>query len=170
MKTLYLVRHAKSSWKNPSLRDYERPLNRRGKRDAPFMGDKLRQRGIKADAMVSSPARRAKKTAQIIAEKLQFPGGKINYLDRIYDADDSDLLEIIQHQPKKVEVMMLFGHNPEFTDLANELSNSHIDNVPTTGIVCINFDVEKWEEVDYGKGRLVFFDYPKNYLDELPPK
>lgn len=170
MKTLYLIRHAKSSWKNQNLRDYERPLNKRGKRDAPFMGEKLNSKGLKVDAIVSSPASRAKKTAQIIAEKLHFPWGEIEYLDRVYDADEDDLLDIIQHQPKEVEVMMLFGHNPEFTDLANELANSDIDNVPTTGIVCINFDVDRWKEVAFGKGDLVFFDYPKNYLDELPSK
>ena len=170
MKTLYLIRHAKSSWKNPDLRDFDRPLNKRGKRDAPFMGKKLKERGAKPDAMLSSPARRAKKTAQVIAKELQFPWGEIEYLNHIYDADEDDLLEIIKHQPKKVKQLMLFGHNPEFTWLSNELSKSYIENIPTTGIVRIDFDVNQWKDVAYGKGKLIYFDFPKNYIEELPPK
>lgn len=170
MKTLYLIRHAKSSWKNPHLTDHDRPLNKRGKRDAPFMGEKLKERGISPDLILSSTAVRARKTAQVIAEKLQYPWGEIEYLDRIYEADEDDLLDIVRHQSKQVKVLILFGHNPEFTGFSNELSKSYIENIPTTGIVRIDFEVSTWKDVDYGKGKLVFFDYPKNYLDELPPK
>ncbi|MGB0523229.1 MAG: SixA phosphatase family protein [Flammeovirgaceae bacterium] len=170
MKTIYLVRHAKSSWKNPNLRDFDRPLNKRGKRDAPFMGMKLKERGLMPDAIISSPAARAKKTAQTIAEKLGFPWGEIEYLERVYDADEEDLLDIIRHQSNKAQTIMLFGHNPEFTWLSNELSKSYIENIPTTGMVRIDFEVDRWKEIAYGKGKLIFFDYPKNYLDELPPK
>lgn len=170
MKTLYLIRHAKSSWKDLSLRDHDRPLNKRGKRDAPFMGKKLKERGLKPHVILSSTAKRAKRTAQIIAEKLDFPSERITFLSNIYDADEADLLRIIQQQPKTAQTVLLFGHNPEFTWLSNELTKHYIDNIPTTGIVRIDFAVENWKEVAYGKGALVFFDYPKNYLDELPPK
>ena len=167
MKTVFLVRHAKSCWDDPSLADFDRPLNARGKRDAPFMGNILRKRGVLPDLIVSSPAKRAKKTATKIAKVLGYPKKEIAFKKQVYDADEQDLLSIIQKTSTEYNSIMLFGHNPEFTWLANELAGTDIDNIPTAGVVCIDFEVDRWAEVTAKSGKLIFFDYPKKYKEEL---
>jgi len=162
MKRLTLVRHAKSSWKDESLRDFDRPLNKRGKHDAPMMGARLAQRKLKPDLIVSSPAKRAIRTARVIADAIGYPRKQISEQNSIYEASHDALLEMIQEFDDTFQHMMLFGHNPAFTYLAKSLIHEHIENVPTCGIVCIDFDVGSWSAVDHGKGQLVFFDYPKN--------
>ncbi len=164
MKYLYLVRHAKSSWSDLSLDDFDRPLNKRGKHNAPFMGEKLRKRGVKPDIILSSPALRAKKTAQKIAKELGYPVQKIKWRKGIYEATESHLLAILQSVKKELKTVMMVGHNPEFTQFSNMLCDSYIYNIPTSGVVCIQFDVEKWSEVSEKSGELLFFDYPKRYL------
>ncbi len=161
MKTLYLVRHAKSSWKYPELSDHDRPLNKRGKRDAPMMGKRLLSLNISPDTMISSTASRAYATAQEIASKIGFPTDQIIPNSDLYHADPSEILEIIQEVKDKYSSTMIFGHNPSFTWIANKLANLNIDNIPTCGVVCVGFPVNCWSEVDYGQGKLVFFDYPK---------
>ena len=163
MKTLYLIRHAKSSWKDPSLRDFERPLNKRGKRDAPLMGQRLKDRGVVADAIISSTANRALKTAKIIAGELEFPLKKIASKKSVYLADVPTLIKVLRKISDKCGRAMLFGHNPGLTMLANFLSNEQVDNIPTCGVFCMEFEVESWKEVAQGSGKMVFFDYPKKY-------
>lgn len=161
MKTLYLVRHAKSSWKDNNLRDFERPLNKRGKRDAPIIAQRLKERGVKPDAIISSTAKRALKTAKIIAGELEFPQKKIDTKESVYLADVPTLLKVLKKINDKHERAMLFGHNPGLTMLANFLSNEQVDNIPTCGVFCVEFPVEFWKDINQGSGRLVFFDYPK---------
>ena len=163
MKTLYLIRHAKSSWSDPTLRDFERPLNKRGKRDAPFMAEQLKRKGVVPDLIISSPAVRAKKTANQFAKTLGYPKKEIDFKPAIYDADEDDLLTILQAIQASRHSVLLFGHNPEFTEVANLLANIQIDNVPTTGIVAIQFEVKEWNQLKFGMGTLLFFDYPKKY-------
>jgi phosphohistidine phosphatase len=163
MKTLYLVRHAKSSWKDLSLDDFDRPLNDRGERDAPKIGAKLQALGIKPDRLVSSPALRARQTAVAFAKAFGIPKEKILFNERIYHADLGDLLDVIQRLPEAADTAMIFGHNPEFTWLANKLGKLSIDNIPTSGVVCLAFNVREWEQVDYGLGRQQFFMYPKQF-------
>ncbi len=160
MKTLYLVRHAKSSWDYPHLADIDRPLNGRGKKNAPEMGRRLREKGILPNQLISSPAKRAYKTAKEIAKQLGYPEHKIRIDHDIYHAGQSSLLEVVRSQTDEVESLMLFGHNPGFTHFANALANESIANVPTAGIVAIRFD-QGWDGIDYGDGELIFFDYPK---------
>jgi phosphohistidine phosphatase len=167
MKTIILVRHAKSSWKDPSLDDFDRPLNKRGKRNAPFMGKELKKRQIMPDLMLSSPAKRAKKTAIAIAKAIDYPKKKIKYNDHMYHTGASYLLEMVRNQDDKHETIMLFGHNPDFNDLADMLLKKNpVYNIPTTGVYCIGFEVDSWKKVREGKGEAVFFDYPKRYKDE----
>ena len=161
MKTLYLVRHAKSSWKDPSLSDIERPLNGRGRQNVADMGARLAQKGIMPDTMITSPAKRAHDTCVGIAEALGFPKEKILIERKLYHADEDDFLEIINLFPEDVEIAMLFSHNPGLTWTANRLTGASIDNVPTCGIVLSRFEVGPWEEVGFGKGELVFYDWPK---------
>ncbi|WP_020527447.1 SixA phosphatase family protein [Flexithrix dorotheae] len=164
MKTLYLVRHAKSSWKDISLDDFDRPLNKRGKRDAPFMGKRLKKQGIKPHLILASPAKRAKKTAKIFAREMGYPEGKIKFAKKIYEAGRNELLEVIRNQDDKINSLMLVGHNPELTSLSNYLSDYEIVNIPTSGISCIKLSIDTWNEIKLKAGEQSFFDYPKRHL------
>jgi len=123
MKTLFLVRHAKSSRDDPSLPDRERPLDDRGKRDAPKMGKRLAKRDAKLDLLVSSPALRALTTAKLIADEMGYKRNDIVVDDRLYASSPDDLLAVIRALDNKLGRVMLVGHNPEFTDLAHRLSS-----------------------------------------------
>ena len=162
MKKLYLVRHAKSSWKFPELDDFDRPLNKRGKRDAPMMGRRLQQQGIRPDLILSSPAKRAKKITQAIAEALEVASSVVQYDRAIYDTSTEGLLTLLRSLDNRVTTLMLVGHNPELTDLANRLTTHYIDNVVTSGVVAITFNVEHWSEVRDNEGEFQWYDFPKS--------
>ena len=164
MKTLYLVRHAKSSWEDPNLSDFERPLNKRGLRDAPFMGNILSQKIECPQMVISSSAQRAITTANIIAEYLNFDRNKIVKEEKVYHAVVSDLMRIIYSVPDKVNSLMLFGHNPTFTQTVNYLSDKKIENIPTCGFVQINFRLDSWNDLEGNTGKQVLFEFPKKYL------
>lgn len=161
MKRLLLIRHAKSSWDDEAARDFDRSLNDRGKRDAPTMGQRLAERDIMPDVILSSPAKRAKKTARIIADEMGYDPDDIVYDDRLYLADLSDLITSILENNADADVLMMFGHNPGMTDFSNFLADCRIDNVPTCGIVTIEFDMDSWNTIETTKGKLIDFDYPK---------
>jgi phosphohistidine phosphatase len=161
MKTLILIRHAKSSWKNPGLPDRDRPLNKRGKRDAPVMAEHLAERGIEVDRVISSPTTRALATAEVITEEIGFPWNEIIVDERLYHADALELLEVIRNLDDHLDCVMCFGHNPGLTDLVHHLSPHYIDNVPTCGVVELKFDVDTWALVGEIEPLEVDFDYPK---------
>jgi len=164
VKTLYLIRHAKSSWSNPHLADFDRGLNNRGKRDAPFMGTRLAKYGIRPDCILASSAKRARKTAKIIADKVGYPRKKIEFDEDIYHAHSvKELLEILKKVPDKNGSLFLVGHNHTITEFAGRLIDRTIHNIPTTGIVAMTFPVKRWSRVAFGKGKLKFFDYPKKH-------
>jgi len=162
MKTLYLVRHAKSSWKHPELSDFERPLNKRGKNDAPFMGKMLYDKGINPELIISSPAKRASSTAKIIASELNYDKEKIIFDKNIYEGTGRRLLEIISEIKEKYNFVMLFGHNPGLTVLSNNLSDRFIDNIPTSGVVALEFNTS-WKEIELNSAGFLFFEYPKKH-------
>ena len=162
MKTLYLVRHAKSSWKHPELNDFERPLNKRGRKDAPAMGQFLRRKEITPDIIISSPAVRALLTTEIISESLSYPLNLIVYSDDIYEGSLSSLFKILSGIKNKFNRTIMVGHNPGMTDLANALTNTRIDNIPTCGVFCAKLDISSWEEISENCGKMIFFEYPKN--------
>ncbi len=164
MKRLYLIRHAKSSWKNPHLADFERPLSKRGKGDAPFMGKRLNKYKVKPDLIISSPAKRALKTAQIMAKEIKFPEKKIIADESVYEGDISALLQVIRNIDDSFNQVMLFGHNPDFSMLAESFTNYQVGNIPTCGIFCLDFDINSWKEAAPGKGIFIFFDYPKKHV------
>lgn len=164
MKRLLLVRHAKSSWDDPDLADFDRPLNDRGNRDAPRMGKRLKEKNIHPDIVLTSPAVRALKTCQIITGILGFAEKKIKTDRSLYHASSEQILRTLQtlsDLPDHEEVVMLFGHNPGLTDFANELLNENIDNIPTCGVVSCKLQVDRWKDLDWGNGSLEFFDFPK---------
>jgi phosphohistidine phosphatase len=164
MKTVYLCRHAKSSWDNPALDDFDRPLNKRGMRDAPFMGDILRKKVAPPDLIYSSPAKRAISTAVQIADAFDIEENKIIQKQIIYDAVVSDLVKIINNTEDNLDIIMMFGHNPTFTMTSNYLSDKYIDNIPTCGFVQIDFDFDSWSLINGNAGRLILFEYPKKYI------
>ena len=164
MKTLYLNRHAKSSWNNPSLSDFDRPLNKRGKRDAPYMGNILSQKVAAPDIIYSSPANRALTTAIEIANAFGIEENQIVKDKNIYEAVTSDLIRIINSTSDEYKIIMLFGHNPTFTMASNYLSDKYLDNLPTCGFVKIEFDLDSWNQIEGNTGKLVLFEYPKKYF------
>lgn len=155
------MRHAKSSWGDPSLDDKDRPLNKRGKRDAPEMGKRMAEDGHRPQAVISSPATRALNTAEKASSELGFKKKDIIIDDSIYSWDSSDVLEAIYALDDKLSSVMMVFHNPAITDLVNELTGENIENVPTSGLCVIGFDVDKWNKVSTKKGELIKFDYPK---------
>jgi phosphohistidine phosphatase len=163
MKHLYLVRHAKSSWKHKGLADFERPLNKRGRHDAPLMGRLLRERRINPDLIVSSPATRALATATLIAKEIHYEEERIEHEKRLYHASSAEMIDIIQQTPNNVQHLMVAGHNPGITALAYDLSGLTIDNIPTTGIYYVTFHVDQWDKVRPGIAHLGWFEYPKKY-------
>lgn len=164
MKKLFLIRHAKSSWDEEGLTDFERPLNKRGKRDAPFMASLLNKEKIKPDLIISSPANRAISTAQIFAEELDYPSEKILIEKIIYLSGIKQLEEIVQSIPDSNKTVLIFGHNPSLTYYANHLGNKFIDNIPTCGIVGLEPGDKSWREVERGICKTFFFEYPKKYF------
>lgn len=159
MKTLLLLRHAKSDWGDPSLSDIDRPLATRGKRDAPRVGKALRKRGPLPDLIISSPAARANATivALMKAAKLD---GEPRFDEAIYGASSAELMKLIGFLEDGSFCALLVGHNPGFEDLLERLTGSN-ERMPTAALACIEFQVDHWEDVEDGKGRLAWLLTPK---------
>lgn len=166
MKRLFLCRHAKSSWKDSTLADIDRPLNKRGKKDAPVMGARLAMRGFGPDLILASPAKRALATARQLAKHVDYPKKNIIIKNELYGATPDTQMHIIRNVYDDLTSVYIVGHNPETTLLANYLGGLDIYNVPTCGIVLLEFDVESWGKIDRGEGKLILFDYPKRIEDE----
>jgi phosphohistidine phosphatase len=161
MKTLYIVRHAKSSWDDPDMGDFDRPLNERGMKDAPRMGRRLSEKGVAPDLIISSPAARALSTARLIAKEVGYPEKNIHHDRSIYHGGPGTLLDVIQKAGDKSEIVMIVGHNPGLTEFANDLLNENIGNIPTTGVVAGHLKINSWKEALAGCGKMLFFDFPK---------
>ena len=163
MKTLYLLRHAKSSWKFPELDDFDRPLNKRGQRDAPRMGKRLQKQNILPDLIISSPARRAQQTAQEVAQSIGYTSTAILYDETVYEASAEALLTTLQTVDNRVAVLLLAGHNPGLTALSNRFTSHYIDNIVTAGVVAMQFATDDWAEVGGSSpGQFLWYDYPKS--------
>ena len=164
-RQLTLLRHAKSSWNDASLKDRNRPLNDRGERDAPLMGQRLRARGARPTLILTSPAVRARRTARIVAREIGYPLEFLQREDELYLASPDEVVAVLARQDGGFNDIMVCGHNPGLTGLANRLTGAGIDNVPTTGVVVIGLDLESWAELDGARGELLLFDYPKRNVD-----
>jgi phosphohistidine phosphatase len=165
MKTVLLVRHAKSDWADPSLADIDRPLNDRGEKDAPAMAERLRERKIQIDAFISSPAKRARKTARAFAKAYKKEKKDIIIEPSLYEAGEDAFYKVIASAKDKHDTIALFSHNPGITGFANELTEARIDNIPTSGVFAVRVDCKKWEDFKEAKKEYWFFDFPKN-IDE----
>ncbi|MBK7343337.1 MAG: histidine phosphatase family protein [Saprospiraceae bacterium] len=164
MKDLYLVRHAKSSWDYPELDDFERPLGSRGKLDAPFMAEIIREKGIVPDHLVSSSARRAQDTASYFAKAFERSTWEITLIDQIYEAFPDDLQSVVLNLNDDWNTVFLFGHNPGFTVFANRFTEGfRFDNVPTCGIVHIHGAVDFWQGFKPGLAKVEAWYFPKEF-------
>lgn len=163
MKTLLLLRHAKSDWGDSTIRDFDRPLADRGEQDAPRIGRALNKRGPLPDFILSSPAARAKATieAVVAAAGINEP---IHFEEKIYGAPSSELLALVRRLPAERSCALLVGHNPGFEDLSRRLSEFD-SRMPTAALVCINFEIADWEDVEDGRGNFVWLITPKSLVD-----
>ncbi len=161
MKRIYLIRHAKSSWKDTDTDDFDRDLNKRGKKDAPMMGKRLKKLGIKPDFVLCSPAKRAKKTAQKICKELDFGCKDIAYDGSLYESSVQDYMDAIKKIDENKKEVFVVGHNMTLTYLAESLSGVIIGNMPTCSVVCVEFD-GYFAELEEKSANMVFFDFPKS--------
>ena len=159
MKTLLLLRHAKSSWDDSSLPDFDRPLASRGRRDAPRVGAALRQSGVIPDIVWSSPAVRARQTIEAVSRAAGLEA--VEFKDDIYAASSAELIKIVRSLPDASARAMLVGHNPGFEDLVNRLAASTDETMPTCALACIEFQIDSWKDVEDGAGRLLWLLRPK---------
>lgn len=164
MKTLYLVRHAKSSWRHRELRDHERPLKKRGINDANLIATHLMEKLVQPDVLVSSPARRAQQTAKIFAGVLQYPEDQIITNRSIYSSTSHELMAVVLGLSDEYDSAMLFGHDPSLANLASSLTNKVFEKISTSGVVAISFPVDKWEGITYHSGAIQFSIYPKMFV------
>ncbi len=170
MKTLYIIRHAKSSWDDINLDDFDRSLNKRGKKDADLIWEKLKEKKVFPDVVYSSSAKRAKKTIKKISKKIDFPYEKIHFDNSLYDNHawwiDFYLSYIMEINDKHKSAFLVW-HNYVWTDLANYFLNNQITNIPTSWIVCIKFDIKSWKDIASDNSKLKFFIYPKKYHKKI---
>jgi phosphohistidine phosphatase len=161
MKKLYLVRHAKSSWEEPGGSDMDRPLLEKGIKRTMKIIRFLKERAVKIDLMISSPAIRAFQTAVLVAKGIGYPEDKIRVERKIYDGYYDRILDLIYATSNEVNSLMIFGHNPTITHLANLFLHPGVDLLPTTGTICISFDTEKWESIPSIDPVSEFIVFPK---------
>jgi phosphohistidine phosphatase len=161
MKILYLVRHAKSSWEEPGIKDIDRPLMEKGINKTQRVIEYFQRNNISVDLMISSPAVRAFETAKLIARGIDYPVKNIKQDNKIYDGYYDRILDIIYNTPREVNSLMIFGHNPTITQLANLFLHPGIDMLPTSGVVSISFDTENWENIPGTEPKKEFIIFPK---------
>lgn len=160
MKRLVIIRHAKSSWGNALLEDFDRPLNERGKKDAPLMAKRLKEKKVLPDVMITSPAKRANSTCKKFAKIFEVDKKNIWKEPKLYHASENVILKLAKEIDEKYNVVFIFGHNPGLTNFVNYTSNLEIDNIPTCGIAVL--EVSNWKKLGKEKAKAVYFDYPSN--------
>ena len=162
-KTLLIVRHAKSSWENFSVKDFDRPLNERGKRDAPAMAKRLLEKKVLIDAFVASPAKRAKKTAEAFCKVYGVEKDSIQFFEELYLAGPTSFVDVISKTSDELKNIAVFSHNNGITEFANTLTTTRIDEIPTCGIFAVKFTAEHWADFATVEKQFWFFDSPKNH-------
>jgi phosphohistidine phosphatase len=162
MKTLFLIRHAKSSWETPQQNDFDRSLNERGKADAQMMAQRVSKRNIAIDAFVSSPAKRAITTCEYFAKQYKKEKSDIILKSELYLAGPPVFEDVIEQLDDRIEHAAIFSHNNGITDFANQLTDARIDNMPTCAVFAIRVNTKSWKQFKKAKKEFLFFDYPKN--------
>jgi len=164
MRTIYLIRHAKSSWGDEDLDDFERPLNDRGRNDAPEMGRRLKHAGVKPGIILSSPALRAISTARRIAEILNFNSQEILLESKLYEASEKDIIHCISKQDDACVSMLVIGHNPGMHLLCKKFGAIDLEDFPTCAIGGFRFDCDHWKDIGKLKGSMFYHDFPRKNL------
>lgn len=163
MKTIYIIRHAKSSWSISGQSDFERPLNDRGHKDAPVMAKRMLDKNLKIDAFISSPALRARQTCEHFCKAYNVNKNDIVFIDSLYHASPSTISNIVAQIDDQFKHVAIFTHNPGVTEYAeNLIEDVYIDNMPTCGIFSVAAKTDKWNDFDDAQKSFLFFDYPKN--------
>lgn len=159
MKMLYLLRHAKSSWKEPGLQDFDRPLNGRGRESAPLVGSFIRKKKLRIDLIISSPATRARQTAGLVKGSAGLSADLL-FDERIYEADVARLVEVVTQAAESADALLLVGHNPGLEAFLTFLTGE-VQTMPTATLSSLALDVEKWAKVREETGRLEWIVRPK---------
>ena len=167
IKTIYLIRHAKSGWSDPKARDFERGVKKRGKKDIKTIANYLKLNNITPDIILSSSALRAQITSEKIANTIGY-NGKVHYMNELYSSDPETIVNILSLQDDDDNSIFVVGHNPTLTELANFLAKEDIKKIPTSGVVAIKFDIDSWEEIDENSGDLDFMIYPNLFRYYMP--
>ncbi|HEY0060003.1 MAG TPA: histidine phosphatase family protein [Flavisolibacter sp.] len=167
MRKLVIVRHAKSSWAEPGQPDIERPLNDRGKADAPEMARRVEEKGLKVDHLLSSPAKRAHKTAKLFAGELGLDKDDIQLAPELYEALPEAFYKVVSTLSDKHKTVALFSHNPGITGFVNTLTNVHVDDMPTCAVFAVSIETDSWANFKTAEKKFLFFDYPKNPIGDL---
>ncbi len=162
MKTLLIIRHAKSGWDDPSLSDFNRTLTERGKSDAVMMAKRIKNNSIKIDAFVSSPAKRAKKTAKIFMKEYEKNEKDLLLIPSLYEPSVADFYDAVESLDDKNNTIAIFSHNPGITEFVNSLECSPIYNMPTCAVFALKIKTKHWKEFTEAEKEFLFFDYPKN--------
>jgi phosphohistidine phosphatase len=162
MKTIYIVRHAKSSWKESDLSDELRPLLEKGKKRTKKVIDYLHKKDVRVDYIISSHAVRAYETAKILAHALKYPADNIKVDKAVYTGDADELVNQFYDIPERYNSVMIVGHNPTLTNFVNLFVEPKIEWLPTSGVVCIEFLTDKWEEINLAETRTAFMVFPKD--------
>lgn len=166
-KKIILVRHAKSDWSVLGQKDFDRTLNQRGMQDAPRMGNALKNKNLVVDLIIASPAIRAKTTAEFIAEQIAYDVKNIKWVDDLYEASTRTILGEINNLENHYNTVIIVGHNPSFTHMAEYFTKAEINNMPTCSMVGITFEVDNWQLISGQTGNLDFFIYPKMLFDDV---
>lgn len=162
MKTLLILRHAKSSWDDPSLSDFDRPLNDRGLKTAPFIGQVLAENNLQPDAILSSPAQRAMQTTMLVKEAGSLTA-EPKFNDKIYEASQFGLLEVVSEAQPKAEMLLLVGHNPGMEGLLKLLTGEK-ESIPTAGLIKIALNIDNWSEIREDTGTVEMFIKPREEM------
>lgn len=162
-KSLLIVRHAKSSWADLSQKDFDRPLNDRGKKDAPAMAKRVhKEKNVELDAIVSSPAKRAITTAKFFAEEFDIKKKNIIEWPELYEASIDKFYKAVSNLSDEYSTVALFSHNPGITAFVNDLTNTRVDDMPTCAVFAIHIKADSWKAFENAEKEFWFFDYPKN--------
>ncbi len=165
MKILYIVRHAKSSWDQVALDDFERPLNDRGHRDAIMLGKLLKEKKVIPDLLISSPANRAAMTARLLSEQIKYSLSKIVFDPNLYMASTPLLYNILKALKNEHHQIMIIGHNPGMTALVNDLADVNVPNLPTCSIYGMRLKIKSWHDLSRKCGQKILYEYPKKHGD-----
>jgi phosphohistidine phosphatase len=161
MRRITLLRHAKSDWDNPSQNDFHRTLNQRGEKNAKLIAKRLKNSGVRPSLIISSDAVRAISTARLIARGIGYPIEFIQPDHELYLASPVGIIDVLEREGENYTDVMIIGHNPGLTELANRLSNSQIDNIPTCGVFAVDIEIDSWADLANTQGTMNYFDYPK---------